>query len=123
MDLMQARSYQTLLLLALVCLFSRTGLGWTGDDYGPACQWIRLFGELERPPGIPAGQPLLLTVSYRLPDQKASAPLLVNYPLSQSKFVFVLSGFSEQIQDVVFVPQEFFFAERIEFQYFATTLD
>lgn len=90
------------------------------DDYGPACQWLRLSGAIERPAGMEAGAPVLLTVTYRLPGQAAPATLLTNYPVEGSRFFFVLSGFEENIQGAIFVPPMFFFSDKIEFQYFAT---
>lgn len=90
------------------------------DDYGPACQWIRLSGEIERPSDFPKNQQVLLTVTYRLPDQAAPATLLTNYPITKSHFYFILAGFEEEIQGALFVPPMFFFSDKVEFQYFAT---
>ena len=90
------------------------------DDYGPACQWIRLSGEMERPEGMAEDAPVWLTVTYRLADQRRPATLLTNYPISRSRFAFILAGFEEKIRGVLSVPPMFFFSEKIEFQYFAS---
>lgn len=93
------------------------------DDYGPACQWMRLRGEIERPAGLSGKQPILLTVTYRLPEQAAATTLLTNAPLPKDHFLYVLSGFQQDIAGVIFVPPMFFFSDRIEFRYFATSAD
>jgi len=93
------------------------------DDYGPACQWMRLRGSIERPTNFPESQSLLLTVTYRLPEQKNPTTLLTNAPIQKDHFLFVLSGFEQDIAGVIFVPPLFFFSDRIEFRYFVSSTD
>lgn len=119
----RARHLWLLVILCWCCGPSAEARSFPWDDYGPACQWLRLSGRLERPTALPAGEPWLLTVTYRLPEQKVPATLLTNVPIAKDHFFFVLSGFDQRIQGVVFVPPMFFFSERIEFQYFATSAD
>lgn len=116
------RARQVWLLAFLICWVPQMAEAriFPWDDYGPACQWIRLRGEIERPLGMAEDDPVWLTVTYRLPEQRRPMTLLTNYPINKSRFNFVLSGFSEKIQGVFFVPPMFFFSEKIEFQYFAS---
>ncbi len=93
------------------------------DDYGPACQWMRLGGDIERPAGLPAKRQILLTVTYRLPEQTAPTTLLTNAPLAKDHFLYVLAGFEEDIAGVIFVSPLFFYSDRIEFRYFASSAD
>ncbi len=104
-----------------VCLYF-PGSVWASDEfyYGPACQWIRLRGEIVEEI---RGKGVLLTVYYRFEDQKAPANLLVNVPLSGKSFNFVLAGFDGAIPGALFVPPQFFFAKEIEFTYYAKTRD
>jgi len=109
-------SFGVLLLFGL----SPSGLVSADEfDYGPACQWIRLEGEISAPDEAMAHGPLLLTVYYRFDEQKNPAPLLVNYPLKPGPFHFVLAGFDEKIAGTIFVSPMFFFAHEVEFTYFA----
>jgi hypothetical protein len=91
--------------------------------WGPACQWMRLYGRVELPPGMKLQKPILLTVTYQLEDQKIPAILLTNYPLRQRDFVFVLSDTDESIEGVVFLPYSFPFDQHVRFQYFVMTSD
>jgi len=119
---MKRASY--LWLWAMVLSWPLSGAsGFPSDDYGPACQWVRLIGEAERPKSLGTDSPLLLTVTYRLPEQKTPTTLLTNYPIGKSVFLFMLSGFRTDIQGAIFVPPKFFFSEKIEFQYFVTSGD
>ncbi len=89
-------------------------------DYGPACQWVRLYGRVEVPADFEPQGPIFLTVSYRTADQRVPAVLLANYPLKKRDFLFVLSGFSEEIEGVVFLPAILPFDQKVQFQYFVT---
>jgi hypothetical protein len=90
-------------------------------SYGPACQWIHLRGEIQAPPQ--ALRPIELTLSYRLPHMGEPATLLTNWPLKQDRFVFYLSGFSEELEGVHFVSPMFFFAKEIVFNFYAKSAD
>jgi hypothetical protein len=92
-------------------------------EYGPACQWVRLFGELKKPSAIAKDEPLLLTITYKLPHHKGPYTLVTNRPMKEEKFVFVLSGFREPIDGVFYVEPGFFFAKKIKFQYYAASQD
>ncbi|HKY62081.1 MAG TPA: hypothetical protein VJR29_01550 [bacterium] len=92
-------------------------------EYGPACQWVRLIGEIERPHSMDPAETVFLTVTYRLAGQKSSRILMTNQPVSKDRFLFVLSGFDEKIDGVFFVEPGFFFAKKIEFRYYAATAD
>ncbi|MCE9625726.1 MAG: hypothetical protein K8R69_09820 [Deltaproteobacteria bacterium] len=118
---MKRASYLWLWLLVSVWPLSGVTGDFPSDDYGPACQWVRLIGEVERPESLAGDSPLLLTVTYRLPDQKTPITLLTNYPIEKSRFLFILSGFRSNIQGALFVPPKFFFSEKVEFQYFVTS--
>jgi Rieske Fe-S protein len=102
-------------------------LGWAvaaqAYSYGPACQWIRLYGAVEVPGGFESKGPIQLTISYQLPDQKKPVRLLTNVPLKQARFLFVLSGFETEIEGVVFVSPGFYFSKEIVFRYFARSSD
>jgi len=113
-------------LLAMLFLSLLASPGWAGlpyAEYGPACQWLRLRGEWERPPGMAPGEPLLLTITYLLPGQKTPVNLVVNYPVWKQGFRFVLSSLDQRIEGVNFVPPEFFFAEEAKFQYYGSSPD
>jgi len=92
-------------------------------SYGPACQWIRLHGEIELPKRNEVQFPLELTVTYQFPGMKNPATLLTNYPLNKPQFNFYLAGFKEKIRGVYFVPPMFFFAKEIVFRYYAKSGD
>lgn len=91
--------------------------------YGPACQWIRLSGEVPRPPGMDKEDPVFLSVTYQIAGQRAPHTLMTNQPVKHEKFLFVLAGFSEKIDGVFFVEPGFFFAKKIVFQYYAASAD
>ena len=118
------RARQVWLLAFLICWMPPTAQAriFPWDDYGPACQWIRLSGEIERPEGMADDEPVWLTVTYRLPEQRSPATLLTNYPISKSRFTFILAGFDVKVPGAIFVSPMFFFSEKIEFQYFASLL-
>lgn len=111
-------------ILLLLALLSGTGCGVdAGYSYGPACQWIRLRGEIQGPSGKNIPPPYQLSVYYQLPNQKNPAVLFHSHPLTKNSFVFVLSGFKEKIEGVHFVSPGFLFAKEIKFTYFAQTAD
>jgi hypothetical protein len=93
------------------------------SQYGPACQWIRLIGQIERPAGLDPDDAVFLTVTYQLPQHKIPHTLMTNQPLSADHFAFVLAGFDEEIADVHFVAPGFWFAREIIFNYYAATAD
>ncbi|HCU24807.1 MAG TPA: hypothetical protein DF383_07305 [Deltaproteobacteria bacterium] len=118
---MRLLALQVMLLAMLLAYPATAGIPYA--EYGPACQWIRLKGEWERPPEMPAEEPFLLTVTYLLPGQKAPATLVTNYPIWRTRFLLVMASFAERIDGVIFVPREFFFASEIKFQYYGSSLD
>ena len=90
-------------------------------SYGPACQWVRLIGTIEGYEDWDKTKPLLLTVTYQGPDQRAPATLLTGYPLYQRHFSFVLSGFNDQIEGVKFISPFLGFDEPVTFRYFVSS--
>ena len=111
------------ILLALGFGFSPARALPRFSEYGPACQWIRLSGAVPRPPGLDPEAVVFLTVTYRLPGQRAAHTLMTNQPVRKEKFLFVLAGFEEKIDGVFFVDPGFFFANKIVFQYYAASAD
>ena len=92
-------------------------------SYGPACQWIRLRGEVKFPEGRAVKKPIQLTVTYQLPNMKNQATLLTGYPLQRDQFKFFLAGFNEKLGNAILVSPMFFFAKKIVFRYYAQSAD
>lgn len=106
------------LILILACLLV-SGQVWA-YSYGPACQWIRLRGQVETEAGFSPKGPILINVSYQLEGQSVPGVLLASYPVPSREFFFVLAPFQEIIERAVFLPFNVSFDQKIDFTYFAT---
>lgn len=92
-------------------------------SYGPACQWLRLRGQVVLPSQDSVKKPLLFSATYQLPGMDHPATLLTNYPLGEPNFYFILAGYREKIGRAIFVPPMFFFAKEIVFRFYAKSAD
>jgi hypothetical protein len=110
-----------LLIVFILCfLFPTPGIPYffrDGYNYGPACQWIRMRGELQVE-HIDMEEKFSITIYYQFEEQKNPATLVINYPIKPGNFSVVFSGFDEKIDGVNFVSPGFFFEKEIKFYYF-----
>ena len=109
------------ILIAACLLFGFASGPTRADDeynYGPACQWIRLQGEV---PDV--GSPIYLTLYYHIEGHERSGNLFMKRPLNGKSFNFVLAGFGDDIPGASFVPPFIFFAKEVTFKYLASSLD
>lgn len=109
--------------LLLGALYFLTGAKVEAYSYGPTCQWFRLVGSIENPTELADPWPLYLTVQYRSGDEESLKLLLTNYPLKKEDFVFVLAGFEEEMNEVIFLPIRLSFENEIEFIYWVESKD